>query len=171
MSWKNCYRQRVKTLEEKFWEKVNKKGKDDCWEWLAGRNHKNYGNFYVSIGNSKDKHWIAHRMAWKLTYGEIPKGLHICHHCDNPPCVNPNHLWIGTNKDNILDASRKGRLVRKIRGEDHHKSKLTEKEVIEIKHIRKETGLSFIKIGKMFNVHPTTIGYIMRGRTWSHIKD
>jgi hypothetical protein len=87
-----------------FWQKVDTSG--DCWTWTGGRNSFGYGL------TKHDGHGIgAHRLAWILTNGSIPANLVVCHHCDNPPCVRPEHLFLGTQQDNIRDASRKGRLT------------------------------------------------------------
>ena len=97
----------AKSLEERFWEKVDKKGDDECWEWLARINRDGYGQFDVS---SPKKSIFAHRMAWELTYGPIPDNMLIRHFiCDNPPCVNPHHLAFGTPLENIQDSIGKGR--------------------------------------------------------------
>ncbi|NTW50648.1 MAG: HNH endonuclease [Chlorobiales bacterium] len=85
-----------------FWAKVRKT--EYCWEWVAAKNEKGYGVF--GIGKETDK---AHRIAWRLLVGSIPKYLFCCHRCDNPACVNPGHLFLGTNKDNVDDMIRKGR--------------------------------------------------------------
>jgi hypothetical protein len=94
------------TLEEQFWEKVRKAPGDGCWEWIGPRARGGYGRFSTPSGMVG-----AHRFSWTLTHGSIPSTLLICHHCDNPPCVRPGHLFPGTAQDNVLDASRKGRLV------------------------------------------------------------
>lgn len=88
--------------EMKFWAKVKKS--DSCWEWIAALNEKGYGVF--GVGKQTDK---AHRIAWRLLIGEIPKRLFVCHKCDNPKCVRPNHLFLGTNHDNVKDMIAKGR--------------------------------------------------------------
>jgi hypothetical protein len=88
--------------EAKFWAKVRKAA--GCWEWIADRTAKGYGR----------KRWgsrvvLAHRLSWELANGPIPAGLSVCHHCDNPPCVRPSHLFLGTARENVRDMVQKGR--------------------------------------------------------------
>lgn len=94
------YKRKLLPIQVRFWKYVDKKGENECWEW----NRSKYPNGYGRIG----KHY-AHRFSWILTNGEIPNGLHVCHSCDNPPCVNPKHLWLGTVADNMHDRDSKGR--------------------------------------------------------------
>lgn len=91
------------TPETRFWAKVRKS--DGCWSWLATTDNDGYGKIKVS---SKDG--LAHRFSWQLHFGPIPKGMRVLHTCDNPPCTNPKHLFLGTNQDNTRDAIAKGRL-------------------------------------------------------------
>lgn len=93
-----------KSIENRFWNLVSIKTKDDCWEWEASFDGKGYGQF-----NIDGRTYRSHRVAWELLNGKIPNGLELCHHCDNPKCVNPNHLFLGTHKDNMHDMKLKGR--------------------------------------------------------------
>ena len=122
-------------LLERFWDKVDVRGPDDCWEWQAF-NYKGYGRFgirrwrgggFVHISEK------AHRVSWIIFHNqEVPDGMCICHHCDNPPCVNPAHLFLGTHKDNWDDAIRKGRIAQY--GEMHRHAKLTDLDLRALKY-------------------------------------
>jgi len=91
-------------INERFWNKVDIKSKEECWNWKGYKNSDGYGHM-----TQNGKYKAAHRLAYELTYGTIPEGLLIMHLCDNPSCCNPNHLKTGTNKDNSQDMKRKGR--------------------------------------------------------------
>jgi hypothetical protein len=92
-------------MPERFWSKVDRTG--DCWLWVAHRNAQGYGQF--ATGGHHGAQVSAHRFAWELTNGPVPDGMFVLHHCDNPPCVRPDHLFLGTQRDNVLDAWSKGR--------------------------------------------------------------
>jgi hypothetical protein len=96
----------VPSLEDRFWAKVDKSG--ECWVWTGSRNWAGYG--YLGAVRGHGRQLAAHRVSWELANGSIPEGLHVLHHCDNPPCVRPEHLFVGTRSDNLSDAGRKGRL-------------------------------------------------------------
>jgi len=94
----------MKSVEERFWEKVDIGEENECWEWMASKNRAGYGKFRLN-----DRTWRAHRVAWMLTHGPIPEGLCVCHSCDHPRCCNPAHLWLGSVAENNADKNRKGR--------------------------------------------------------------
>ena len=102
-----CRQQPVSDFAERFWSKVDRRNPDECWEWQADISNKGYGR----LGTNKGGGWQAHRAAWELTNGPIPNGMFVCHRCDNPPCVNPAHLFLGTPKDNVQDMLAKGRAI------------------------------------------------------------
>ena len=106
------FRRPRSSIAERFWSKVRKT--EGCWEWAAGRitdprGKSGYGNFYIGAKDGKKIEAVAHRVAWELTNGAIPEGLKVLHECDNPGCVRPDHLFLGTQKDNIADMISKGR--------------------------------------------------------------
>ena len=150
-------------LLERFWSKVNILSEDECWEWKAGINSTGRGIFKI---NGKSIH--AHRMAWILTNGEIPNGMFICHHCDNGKCMNPKHLFVGTPADNVHDMINKGRKIT-LHGEDDPKSKLTEKQVIEIKQLYIPYKFTQYKLAEMYNVSRSAIESIICGYNWQHL--
>lgn len=122
---------------------------------------------YFFIRNG-DKRWVLHRFVYYNYKGEIPEGMVIMHTCDNPKCINPRHLEVGTQGDNVRDASRKGRLkgLNTGRGENARFHKLSEKQVFEIReqrHVKRQT------LGDMYGVSPHTIDGIRSGRAWSHL--
>jgi hypothetical protein len=103
------------TREERFWQHVDKS--DTCWNWTASTKPFGYGRF-VTRNHYKQKEELAHRVSWELHYGPIPQGMFVCHKCDNPPCVNPEHLFLGTGDDNMKDRNSK---QRQAKGERHGK--------------------------------------------------
>ena len=152
----------TKNSVDRFWAKVDVKGKNDCWLWKANSLPAGYGTLSLS-----GKKILAHRFSWQLAYGKIPDGLCVLHHCDNPPCVNPNHLFIGSPADNVQDMIEKGRdPIQK--GELNPKSKLKDEDIPKIKEILSQ-GFYQKEIASLFGVSSTTINGINTGRYWSHI--
>jgi hypothetical protein len=154
---------------ERFWSKVNRSaGPDACWPWRGSLDAYGYGQF--SLGRSRVK---AHRVAYQLQRGSIPSGLAVCHRCDNRVCCNASHHFLGTERDNIGDAYRKGRVAgpppNPMPGELAPGAKLTEGQVLEMKRLRRDRGLAYTEIGPMFGVHPTTAREAVIGRTWRHL--
>jgi hypothetical protein len=148
----------------RFWSKVDIRGQDECWNWIASCGSHKYGQMMV---NGKED--LAHRISWLLTYGENPAHLDVLHKCDNPPCVNPLHLFLGTAKDNAIDMVRKGRQnCAPLRGEQVSNSKLTTKKVKEIRD-RLAKGHKLSDIAKSFGVSYYTIWDVRKGRHWFHI--
>jgi hypothetical protein len=152
---------------QRFWSKVDRSGGPDaCWIWTATPDTCGYGRLNVA-GN-----WIgAHRLSWTINRGAIPDGLFVCHDCpdgDNPACVNPSHLFLGTVHENNADRDTKGRLFGKDRsGERNGRARLTRHDVEIIRSRRVERGVTRGELAMEFGVSPRTIGDVLNGKTWS----
>lgn len=131
--------------------------KSGCWEWQLRRTRYGYGKLKV-----EGKHWAAHRYAWAHFKGEIPTGMHVCHHCDNAPCCNPDHLFLGTPKDNKQDSVKKGRDCHGVR---HQWSILDNEKIAEIYSLRSK-GLSFRQIATRTGMSKHGVWAVLNGRTW-----
>jgi hypothetical protein len=154
----------------RFHALVIPRGADECWPcqqtdaYGYGRVRLQYGG----RGNPRQRVEVkAHRLAWELTNGPIPEGMCVCHTCDNPPCCNPEHLFIGTQADNDRDRDEKGRTPR---GEHHSQSKLTVSDVRAIRRMRRD-GHTYRGLAAQFNVTNGTISALIRGATWTHVKE
>lgn len=154
------YTRKIRPIHERFWEKVDIRGEDECWEWTAFRTDTGYGQFGI-----RNTLWKAHRVAWMLTHKKNPKDSFICHHCDNPPCCNPKHLFVGNNQLNMQDKARKG----KSNGELNNANKLTSDEVIEIRNLYSQKEHSMNKLSEIFGVSRGCISKIIHRKTWRHI--
>lgn len=155
---------------DRFWSKVDVRTPDECWEWKGADNGRGYGKFYV--GGEKMRYRYAHRISWMLKHGNIKGNLQVLHRCDNPRCVNCNHLFLGTASDNMKDCSRKGRMKGgfcEIHGENHHSAKLKEKDIPVIRSMIKK-GISMTDVSKKYKVSLSTIYHIKIGRSWSWVK-
>lgn len=149
---------------QRFWSKVDIRGPDDCWDWTAGQQGSGYGTF--GRGTRQEGKELAHRMAWELTNGPIPKGMCICHHCDNKLCCNPEHLFLGSYKENTADMIQKGRQPK---GEDHRNAKLKNSDIPRIRELLRR-GTPPREIAAEYQVARRTISCINTGATWRHIK-
>lgn len=154
-------------LEKRFWPKVKVAGQNDCWEWIASRRDKGYGQISAKL-NGKSVSLKAHRVSFALANGQIENDLSVCHRCDNPRCVNPKHLFSGTCKVNSQDSVKKGRASRppEHSGEHHHKNKFSEADAISILNDNRLRKV----IAKEYGVAPCTISAIKTGRNWKKLK-
>lgn len=154
---------RKRPIEKRFHEKTDASGGPDaCWEWTAARDTRNYGVLQVS-GRALG----AHRVSWELTNGPIPEGLFVCHKCDNPGCVNPSHLFLGTPADNMHDAIDKGR-IHKVAGERHGNAKLLDQDIPDILAML-ASGMSLAAVANHYRISRTTVCNIKNRKQWAHV--
>lgn len=149
-------------LESRFYDKIffdtNGSG---CWVWVGART----GPLGYGQVRHAGKIVTANRFSWLLHIGAIPEGLDVLHRCDFKPCVNPRHLFLGTQRDNALDASKKG-LLNSVHGEIHPSAKLNEAEVRRIRKLYASGRFTQRRLGEMFGVHRYSICSITIGKTW-----
>lgn len=150
------------STESRFWAKVDRRGPDECWPWTGAIDRGGYGRFQLDGSCT-----AAHRTAWVIENGPIPTGVGhhgtcVCHRCDNRPCCNPRHLFLGSISENVADMTAKGRNAR---GESAT-SKLTAEKVVEI---RKSTGKQK-DTASIFGISQPHVSSIMRRAAWSHIQ-
>lgn len=164
------YAKRIAEGVARFWRNVDRSGGPAaCWPWLAGRVESGYGQYHVArrpIG--------AHRYAYILTHGPIPDALCVCHSCDNPPCCNPAHHWLGTKGDNNRDTAAKGRtrqmsLDKRLRGASHGCARLTDSQVIAIRARHAAGGVFLHDIAAEFGISTSNVVMIVQRRTWRHL--
>lgn len=171
-------------IEERFWSHVDRDGPipehcselGSCWLWKLAVGPWGYGQAWA-LG----KNWRAHRLAYWLTFGPFDLSLQVLHRCDNPPCVNPTHLFLGTGLDNHRDQKEKGRyqsgdrhflhrhpeMIK--RGGDLPWTALTEDDVRRIRSLASTTSMTSVELGVIFGVNKATIKDILHGRTWKHL--
>lgn len=151
-----AYRKRGAPLTQEWLLSMVKKARNGCWVWQGACNPAGYGQ--VGIGGRKDNKRVSvHRVAYELFVGEIPEGMQLLHKCDNSPCANPDHLFLGTQSDNLFDMSNKGRHV--------GNKKLTSKD---IKAIRADPRTQEA-IGANYGVGQSNISYIKQRKTWRNV--
>lgn len=160
---------KIRPLAERFWEKVAKRSADECWEWTACRNANGYGT--IGSGGRKGRAVLAHRVSYEIHFSPIPGGLCVLHSCDNPSCVNPAHLHLGTNFDNVQEA-----IERNLRwvhlGSKAGTAKLTEDDVRSIRLEYSQDPTSSLKsLAIKYGVSDPAIRMILTGKGWKHVGD
>lgn len=167
-------------IAARFWEKVDTSG--DCWIWTGSKNPNGYGQLTID-----NRCTTAHRVSWAIHNGGIPDGLHVLHHCDNPACIRPEHLFLGTHTDNMRDAAAKGRsasqvhrarwckgprtqkqIEGQVRGERNAAAKLTSSDVIAIRALA-ASKVTFANIAKQFGISSRYAQRIVAREFWRHI--
>lgn len=158
------------TFVKHFWEYVTPtENPNSCWLWAGYRNRSGYGQVSAHC-----KHMLAHRVSWEIHHGPVPDGLFVLHHCDVPSCVNPDHLWLGTHTDNMRDMSKKQRHGStthpecRLRGSDHPVSKLTNKDVRQIRALA-STPITISELSRRYGVTRAVIRGIIRREGWKHV--
>jgi hypothetical protein len=155
---KTCKACRSVTDSERFWRRVDRSGA--CWLWLGSRHRQGHG--YASLNGRVQ---YAHRVSWQLTHGPIPEGHVVCHKCDNPPCVNPDHLFVGTQGDNVRDARAKGRMTT----ETMRSAKLSTENVLTVRDML-ASGTTQSAVAAAMGVTRSCIGLIAQGRRWTRTR-
>ena len=154
----------MNTFEERFWAKVDKRGPTECWNWVASC-ARGYGKLWIA-----GKMVYAHRLAWELAIAPIPADLCVLHAplvCHNRKCVNPAHLRLGTQKENMADRKKDGTEPDR-RGEKHGMAKLNEVMVADIRGFYAKGDVTQKEIAKAYGVSRRQISHIVRGKNWSH---
>ena len=147
----------------RFWSKVDCKGEDECWLWIGCKNENSdgdYGRFSINY-----KMYLSHRISYFIHYNKDPGSLLICHKCNNPPCINPKHLFLGNNSKNKKQSFSEGRSSHK--GILHPRAKLQESDIKEIRNMKGK--LNYRDVAKIFNISPKSIHNIWSGHSWSHL--
>jgi hypothetical protein len=150
-------------VEDRFWQFVPDRTPGKCWEWLGARNVDGYGQIGENGRNQR-----AHRISWRLKHGYLPANICVCHRCDNPCCVNPDHLFLGDHFENMADKGEKGR-SRSARGASHHSNRLSEDDVLTIRGLL-ANGATQAGLARQYRVGESAIGAIKRGKNWRWLK-
>jgi len=151
----------LETLKDRFYSKVKKTY--SCWNWIGGKDKNNCGKFLINR-----KTYRANRASWQIHKSKIPENLFVLHKCDNPSCVRPSHLFLGTQKDNMRDMVLKGRTVNQ-RGENNRRAKLTEDKVRKIRELYAKRTVNQKVLAKLFNISYQHISNIVNKKRWKHI--
>lgn len=149
----------------RFWSKVEVLTDKQCWNWKGGTIPQGYGSFWANGRNLR-----AHRVAWELFHNtRVPDGGVLCHHCDNPLCVNPHHLYVGTSKTNAQDREKRGRANRLV-GESSPRARITEAVVVEIRARYEPRKVTLLQLADEFGISFQHVSEIVHGKKWAHVK-
>jgi len=157
----------VRPLKERFWEKVNKNGPIQphmttaCWMWTSAMSYQGYGYITTTKGHSKK----AHRLSFEFAYSIIPQSMQVLHRCDNPSCVNPEHLFLGSNSDNVADKVSKGRSP-DFRGDKNPAAKITKIQAGEIRNKYALGNISQRKLASEYGITQRAIWFIIHNQHW-----
>lgn len=158
-------------VEGRFWSKVDRRGPDECWLWTAARDHRGYGRFH--FGHRRMV--LAHRFAFRLAnLAAPPDEMHVCHRCDNPPCCNPAHLFLGDDAANVADMVAKGRgVIPNLKGEALTQSKLNDAIVRQIRaeYRRGDPVFGARPLARRFGVSQPAVQFVLKGLTWKHVAE
>jgi hypothetical protein len=143
---------------ENFWDRVSPEPNSGCWFWLGGLNDRGYG----IVGRGANRVEKAHRWFYRHFVGTVPPGLHVLHHCDVRCCVNPEHLYVGTHQDNMIDRGVRGRHAR---GEATNRTTLTEQDVFDIRH----SGLPRLFLAEKYDISVWSVDAIKKRKRWGHL--
>lgn len=153
----------ITPVAERLWRKVVVKGEDDCWGW-QGYRHKTYGHGQIGRGRREEGNTYVHIVAWEEANGPVPDGLFVLHKCDNPPCCNPKHLYVGTQADNVKDMITR----RRNRYGVAHPDALLDEE--KVRQIRSLSGtVTQQAMAEKFGVSRSAIEHVVVGRNWKHV--
>lgn len=150
-------------IKRRFYENVETSPESECWKWVGGKDARGYGIFRAYGFAHR-----AHRFSWLLHYGEFPNEMLVCHKCDNPSCVNPEHLFLGTQFDNMRDMVNKGRNAN-VKGNKNPRANLSDQDVMEIRRLWDDDRVSPKELSKMFGTPKSTINKIISSDTWKHL--
>lgn len=159
----------IEKRKARFIKKYNTGRTGGCWEWTAAKDGNGYGKF----GHCSSRSMLAHRFSYILKYGSLPQDIDICHTCDNPACVNPDHLFLGTAKDNVADAIVKGRhkMPPHPNGEGHPRAKVSLGDVEKIRNKYALGKSSQRNLAKIFHLSQPQIGRILRNESWAGVSE